>query len=86
MKAGDMFASSGPCLVFPAAHPSYDTAYGKNQCLSRFHVDEIAASALDQWRRSDKANMCQLLLRVTGFKTLESLGGTLLALNVVDSI
>lgn len=47
---------------------------------------KIAASALDQWRRSDKANMCQLLLRVTGFKTLESLGGTLLALNVVDSI
>lgn len=46
----------------------------------------MAASALDQWRRSDKVNMCQLLLRVTGFKTLESLGGTLLALNVVDSI
>lgn len=80
-----MFASSGPCLVFPAAHPSYDTAYGI-QCLFRFHVDETAASALDQWRRSNKANMCQLLLRVTGFKTLESLGGTLSALNVVDSI
>lgn len=80
-----MFASSGPCLVFPTAHPSYDTVYGI-QCLSRFHVDEIAASALDQWRRSNKANMYQLLLQVTGFETLESLGGTLLALNVVDSI
>lgn len=82
-----MFASSGPYLVFPAAHPSYDSAYGI-QCLSRFHVDEIAASALDQWRRSNKVNMCQLQLlrRVTGFKTLESLNGTLLALNVVDSI
>lgn len=80
-----MFASSGPCLVFPAAYTSYDTAYGI-QCLSRFHVDEIAASALDQWRRRDKVNMYQLLLRVTGFKTLESLDGTLLALNVVDSI
>lgn len=85
MKAGYMFASSGPCLVFPAAHPSYDTAYGI-QCLSRFHVDEIAASALDQWRRSNKVNMYQLLLQVTGFETLESLNGTLLALNVVDSI
>lgn len=80
-----MFASSGHVLWFLAAHPSYDTAYGI-QCLSRFHVDEIAASALDQWRRNNKANMCQLLLRVTGFKTLESLGGTLLALNAVDSI
>lgn len=72
--------------MFPAAHPSYDTAYGKNQCLSRFYVDEIAASALDQWRRSNKVNMCQLLLQVTGFETLESLNGTLLALNVVESI
>lgn len=82
-----MFASSGPCLVFPAAHPSYDTAHGI-QCLSRFHVHEMAASALDQWRRSNKVNMCQLQLlrRVTGFKTLESLGGTLLALNVVEPI
>lgn len=30
--------------------------------------------------------MCQLLLQVTGFETLESLGGSLLALNVVESI
>lgn len=30
--------------------------------------------------------MCQVLLQVTGFETLESHGGSLLALNVVESI
>lgn len=81
MKAGYMFASSGHVLCFlpPIRHMTLRMEYN-------VWIDEIAASALDQWRRSNKVNMYQLLLQVTGFKTLESLGGTLLALNVVESI